>query len=486
MADSIPQLAWTASPEGQVFWYNQRWYDYTGTTPDQMEGSGWQSVHDPDELPKVLERWKGSIASGEPFDMVVPLRGADGQFRSFLTRVMPHRSPEGRVLQWFGTNTDITERIHADKALRESEERFRQLANAMPQIVWTARPDGHLDYFNERWYEYTGLPRESDEDEGWMPILHPDDVQSTTDAWHAAVQSGQPYEIEYRFKNAATGEYRWHMGRAVPVRDDAGGIVRWFGTSTDIHDKKLAEEELRELNATLEDRVADSLQQRLDERQRAEEALFGTRTQLLDAIEILDAGFVMYGPDEKMVVCNSKYKEIYAECAHKMVPGTPYEEVLRAFVEAGAVSHTGLSEEEWIGQRLHAHRNPGQPGEQPLAGRWIRISDRLTSNGGVVSLRTDITALKHAQQAAEDRALDLARSERALRHQTDILTSILNSMGDAVIVADRDGKFLVFNPAAERMFGAGAQGRHRPTNGPTIHRLYLPDGKPPPYPTCRW
>jgi PAS domain S-box-containing protein len=108
LADAIPQLAWAARADGWIYWYNQRWYDYTGTSPAQMEGWGWQSVHNPRELPAVLERWKRSIATGEPFDMVFPLRGADGEFRPFLTRVMPLKDGSGSVLQWFGTNTDIS------------------------------------------------------------------------------------------------------------------------------------------------------------------------------------------------------------------------------------------------------------------------------------------------------------------------------------------------------------------------------------------
>ncbi len=123
LADTIPQLAWMARPDGHIFWYNRRWYEYTGTTPEQMEGWGWQSVHDPDVLPRVLERWKGSIASGEPFDMVFPLRGADGQFRPFLTRVNPLRDEQGRILYWFGTNTDISEIKRMEEALREADRR---------------------------------------------------------------------------------------------------------------------------------------------------------------------------------------------------------------------------------------------------------------------------------------------------------------------------------------------------------------------------
>ena len=116
LADSIPNLAWWANGDGYITWYNRQWYEYTGTTPEQMEGWGWQSVHDPDELPRVLERWTASLATGKPFNMELPLRGCDGQFRWFLTRVLPLKDAGGRVVRWFGTNTDVTEVRQARQA----------------------------------------------------------------------------------------------------------------------------------------------------------------------------------------------------------------------------------------------------------------------------------------------------------------------------------------------------------------------------------
>ncbi|MGI8639009.1 MAG: PAS domain S-box protein [Pyrinomonadaceae bacterium] len=107
LANSIPQLAWMAEPDGFIFWYNQGWYEYTGTTPEQMEGWGWQTVHDAEILPKVVEGWRNSIATGKPFEMEFPLRGANGKFRWFLTRVNPLRDLSGKILRWFGTNTDV-------------------------------------------------------------------------------------------------------------------------------------------------------------------------------------------------------------------------------------------------------------------------------------------------------------------------------------------------------------------------------------------
>jgi PAS domain S-box-containing protein len=118
LTDALPTLAWTARADGYIDWYNARWYEYTGATPEQMEGWGWQAVHDPAVLPVAMEQWQASIATGAPFEMTLPLRGADGRFRRFLTRVTPLTDAEGRVVRWFGTNTDV----EAERAAREAAE----------------------------------------------------------------------------------------------------------------------------------------------------------------------------------------------------------------------------------------------------------------------------------------------------------------------------------------------------------------------------
>ena len=135
LAESIPQLAWMAEPDGHIFWYNRRWYDYTGTTPEGMEGWGWRSVHDPAALPGVMRRWGESIATGEPFDMVFPLKGADGVFRPFLTRIMPLKDEHGQVVRWFGTNTDITDRQEMEVALRGAKEEAETANMAKDQFL---------------------------------------------------------------------------------------------------------------------------------------------------------------------------------------------------------------------------------------------------------------------------------------------------------------------------------------------------------------
>jgi PAS domain S-box-containing protein len=122
LADSIPQMAWMAESNGDLFWYNHRWYEYTGTTPERMMGWGWETVHDPELLPEVRKNWRDSIKTGQPFQMIFPLRGADGAFRQFLTLAMPVHDSHGKIVRWFGTNTDITDQQRSEEALRQTEK----------------------------------------------------------------------------------------------------------------------------------------------------------------------------------------------------------------------------------------------------------------------------------------------------------------------------------------------------------------------------
>jgi PAS domain S-box-containing protein len=234
LADNVNQLVWMAEPDGSVFWYNKRWYEYTGTT-----------------LPQVLERWRGAIARGEPFDMVYPLKGADGEFRPFLTRIVPITDEAGRVSRWFGTNTDISEQRRAEELTKERERRFVGLANTIPQLAWTNRPDGTYEYFNRGWYTYTGLTEEQSlRPDVWERAVHPQDIKRMMEPWAHSLTTGNSYEIECRLR-CGDGTYCWFLARANTDRDGDGHIIEWFGTCTDIDKTKRNEENLRQTEAAL-------------------------------------------------------------------------------------------------------------------------------------------------------------------------------------------------------------------------------------------
>lgn len=218
-ADYLPTLCWIARADGYIVWYNKRWHDYCGSTPDEMAGWGWQSVHDPERLPDVLASWTASIASGEPFEMTFPLRGADGVYRPFLTRIVPVRDEAGDIARWFGVNMEISGQIRAEEALEESEAKFSVLTDAMPQMVWSTRPDGYHDYYNAQWFAFTGVPHESGGGEEWAGLFHEEDRPRAWERWRHSLATGDPYEVEYRLRRH-DGEYRWALGRALPVRNE--------------------------------------------------------------------------------------------------------------------------------------------------------------------------------------------------------------------------------------------------------------------------
>lgn len=245
LADFVPQLMWMAGPDGWIDWYNQRWYAYTGTTFAEMEGWGWQSVHAPDLLPEVLTRWKAAIAASEPFEMEFPLRGKDGLFRSFLTRVMPIKGDEGQVLRWIGTNTDISKQVQAENSLRESEERFQILEETAPSLIWIAGANAECYFFNQAWLNFTGRTLEQEIGNGWTENVYPEDLEACLASYLDAFRRQVPFELEYRLRRH-DGEYRWILDHGKPQFNQQSDFVGYVGSCLDIHDRKLMEERLRE------------------------------------------------------------------------------------------------------------------------------------------------------------------------------------------------------------------------------------------------
>ena len=234
MVDAIPNQAWIARPDGYIFWFNRRCFEYTGVTLEQLEGWAWKDVHDPQVLPEVLKRWHHSIDTGEPFEMEFPLRGADGRFRAFLTRIVPLNDEQGRVKLWFGTLTDLTQQKETQEILRQSEERFRTMANTISQLAWICHADGQFIWFNRRVYEYTGATPEQLEGWGWGSVIDPQALPKVEESWRHSLATGEPFvEMEIPIRGA-DGRFRPFLARTIPVKDDEGRVKLWFGTGTDI------------------------------------------------------------------------------------------------------------------------------------------------------------------------------------------------------------------------------------------------------------
>lgn len=246
LADSVPQLVWMADPDGSIFWYNERWYQYTGKTPHDMEGWGWQSVHEPKILPKVIDRWRHSVLTGEEFEMEFPLRGADGSFRWFLTRVIPLRDAENKIVRWFGTNTDVDDSRQMRDALTESENRFRAMTNNAPMLVWISGTDKARTYFNQTWLDFTGRTMEQEINNGWTESLHSEDFEYYLDVYNTNFDKQSNFEVEYRLQRY-DGEYRWLIDRAAPLFTPEGIFKGYIGSCVDVTERKQAEQQREEI-----------------------------------------------------------------------------------------------------------------------------------------------------------------------------------------------------------------------------------------------
>ncbi|GHO60358.1 PAS domain-containing protein [Ktedonobacter robiniae] len=249
LAETVPQLVWTTSPDGRVDYCNQRFREVMQADFEQVRDYGWRQYLHPEDAERVLTLRQHSLTTGELFESEHRLKdGQTGAYRWFLARGMPVRDEAGQIVKWFGTCTDIDEQKQTEQRLKESEEQFRVLAETVPQLVWVARPDGQHEYMNQHWCDYTGFALENVQSDRWahLQFIHPDDRERNRALWQHALETGDMFEYEERLGHAQTGEYRWFLARALPVRDEAGQIVKWFGTSTDIDEQKRIEEALRQ------------------------------------------------------------------------------------------------------------------------------------------------------------------------------------------------------------------------------------------------
>lgn len=245
-----------ADTSGKIFLGNAEnrrlWGDYpqSETVGEYEEWKGWWTDQterhgrriEPHEwgLARALrgEEVMNDLVDIEPF-------GLPDTRRTVLLRASPVRNVNGDIVGGVVAQMDITERVRGETALRESEAKFRTIADAMPQMVWSTLANGYHDYSNQRWYDFTGMPEGSTYGDAWHNMFHPEDQDHTWAVWRHSLKTGEPYEIEYRLRHRS-GQYRWTLGRALPVRNDAGKIIRWMGTCTDIHEQKLARETLKE------------------------------------------------------------------------------------------------------------------------------------------------------------------------------------------------------------------------------------------------
>ncbi len=227
--------------------------------------------------------------------------------------MIPRTPPQGALPARFWKNPRQDTTSESPELRGFSEEQLRFLAESLPQIAWTGLPNGYIDFMNSRWFEYTGLSEEETYNE-LKTAVHPDDLLRYRRCWERAVRTKKPYEVEYRFR-AASGAYRWHLGRGLPVRDMQGHVIKWFGTCTDIHAQKEAEEEMRRLNEHLESIVGvrtAHLQQEIIQRRKTEQKYLEQLELLQRMIDTLPMAAVAVSSTGGILHANAVFRSLFA------------------------------------------------------------------------------------------------------------------------------------------------------------------------------
>lgn len=242
--DTIPIIVWRKLPDGSADLLNQEFLKYTGVSEEEGLGWSWMNVFHPDD--RLTEEWRANFAAGEAFEKEARLRRADGEYRWFLLRAVPVKDDRGKLIKWFGLSIDVDD-------LKKAEDRIRLIIDTIPTLAWSLRPDGIVDFVNQRWLEYTGLTFEQELAEPTRPV-HPEDLARVMEKWRADMAAGQPSEDEIRLQRADRG-YRWFLVRTAPLRDERGNVVKWFGISIDIDDRKRVESQTRLLLDTIPQQI---------------------------------------------------------------------------------------------------------------------------------------------------------------------------------------------------------------------------------------
>ena len=302
--DTIPTIVWRKLPDGSADFFNKHFENYTGLSLENAMGWGWMKVFHPDD--HVMEKWPADLAAGKPFETEVRLRRADGEYRWFLLRAVPRRDERGNIVKWYGTSSDIED-------LKRAEDRIRLIIDTLPMMAWTVRSDGAVDFVNRRWVDYTGLSLE-EEIENPTRVVHPEDLPRVMEKWVTDMSTGQQSEDEMRLRGA-DGEYRWFLVRTVPLRDQQGNLIKWYGLSIDIEHRKRAEREWQALTDAIPQQIwsgaPDGTLDYCNERWRS---YTGLELEDLQG----DGWQIMLHPEDRDRVLKAWHESV--------ITGTPYEQ----------------------------------------------------------------------------------------------------------------------------------------------------------------
>jgi formate hydrogenlyase transcriptional activator len=385
--DTIPAVAWYGLPDGSKQFLNKRWRDYTGVSPEESYGWGWQTVVHPEDLPPLMAKWSELRTSEEAGEIEARVRRYDGVYRWFLIRVEPFRDEMGNVVRWYGISTDIEILKQTEEKLREDERELRQITDAIPQTIVVLDRSGAPLYANQATLDYTGLNAE----DVFTPqfrdrIFHQEDIERLREDRKAALERGLPFEMEMRALRK-DGQHRWFLIRYNPFRNEQGQVMRWYATGTDINDRVKAENRTRNENLALREQI---------DRDSMFEDIVGSSESLRKVLRQI----AKIAPTDSTVVVLGETgtgKELIARAIHKRSGRAE-----RAFIGVNcAAIPSSLISSELFGHEKGAFTGATQR----------RIGRFESANGGTIFL-DEVGDLPHETQIALLRVLQEREIER--------------------------------------------------------------------------
>jgi formate hydrogenlyase transcriptional activator len=385
--DTIPALAWCARPDGSMEFLNRQWHDYTGLSPAETMGWGYQAAFHPEDRKNGIERCRKLFSQNGPAESEIRLRRHDGIYRWFLIRVEPLRDETAQIIRWYGTSTDIEALKQTEERLREDERELRRITDAIPQAIVVQDPAGNPLYANRAALDYTGLAMEDVAKPGFRErIFHPDDIHRLAEYRQAALAGGVPFQLEQRALGK-DDQYRWFLIHYNPFRDEQGRLVRWYATGTDIDERKRNEERTRNENIALREEFDHSLMF---------EEIVGSSQSLRKVLKTVDKGAAT---DSTVLILGETGtgKELIARVIHKRSPRSS-----RAFIRVNCAAIPS----ELIASELFGHEKGAFTGALER-----RIGRFEAADGGTLFLddigdlpaETQITLLRVLQEREFER-----------------------------------------------------------------------------------
>ncbi|WP_299822342.1 PAS domain-containing protein [uncultured Pontibacter sp.] len=388
MLDSaLHTVAWEYDIVNDRLSWSESLLEVFGHAPDMMDpgGKSWDDLVHPEDFTAVQKSIEDAMLEGKKlWTNEYRLRRADGTYAHVLDQGYHVYDANGKPLRTFGTIIDLSHSKRSEAELKESDTRFRQLLENLPHMAWTADPNGKVLFFNENWYNYTGMPK--GQTHGWTSYIHPEDTADALTAWHNAVSSQTLYEIEYRIRDCIDGSYRYFMERGVPMYNQEGNVILWVGTYTDIEDQKRTLEQIR-----LKDQQLESILQHSP-----------SHLCLLE------------GPNH---ICRYVSPGVYRLYGNRSYIGRPAREIWPEFTPMGfmdlldQVYMQGSTAQISELQVMYDRYQNGNPKEAFFNFRYQATFTNFGQVEGVLITATEVTELVRAKRKAEALALELQKKE---------------------------------------------------------------------------